>query len=101
MILSLRSTYHFLKTTTMQFVADGIMVHLAVTLVSLPILIMWGLPFSLAASIGNIAFTPLLACFLAISSLIFFTELLFIPNAMLISLLSTLASSGEYSVKAV
>lgn len=61
--------------------------QLFLTLCSLPFLIGWGLPFSLLTFVGNIVFTPLLAAFLLLSSLIFITELIGIPNNGLIYLL--------------
>lgn len=57
--------------------------QLFLSLVSLPFLIAWGLPLSLASPIANLIFSPILTLFLLISSLLFFTELLFIPNAWL------------------
>lgn len=59
-------------------------IQLFLSLVSLPILIWWGLPFSYMTALGNLVFGPFLTVFLFCSSLIFFTELLFIPNGWLI-----------------
>ena len=59
-------------------------VQLFLSLASLPILVAWGIPFSLATVAGNFLFSPFLTLFLLLSSLIFFTELIFIPNAWLI-----------------
>ena len=59
--------------------------QLFITLASLPILINWGLPISILSPLGNIIFMPFIMLFLLISSLIFFTELLYIPNNFLIS----------------
>ena len=58
--------------------------QLFLSLASLPILVAWGIPFSLATVMGNFLFSPFLTLFLLLSSLIFFTELIFIPNAWLI-----------------
>lgn len=63
-----------------------------VSLVSLPILISWGIPFSLMAFFGNLLFTPILTIFLILSSLTFFTELLHIPNGILITALDQTTS---------
>lgn len=61
--------------------------QLLVTLFSLPILVYWGIPLSLLSPIGNLIFTPFLTLFLFLSSLIFFLELLWLPNQWLIYLL--------------
>lgn len=58
-----------------------------ITLIALPILISWGLGVSYMTFIGNLVFAPVLCGFLCISSLIFFTELLAIPNGILITIL--------------
>lgn len=68
------------------------------TLCSLPILLSWGLPLSYASIIGNFIFTPFLTLFLLLSSLIFFTELLYIPNGLIIVLLEWLASIWLYFI---
>lgn len=67
-----------------------------VTLVSFPILIMWGIPLSLMTFVGNFLFAPILTIFLMISSLIFITELLHIPNTLLITSLDKLTVFWEY-----
>lgn len=61
--------------------------QLFLSIVSLPILISWGLPISLASPIGNLIFTPILSIFLFLSSLIFFFELFNMPNEIFIYLL--------------
>lgn len=66
--------------------------QLFLSLASLPILVAWGIPFSLATVMGNFLFSPFLTLFLLISSLIFFTELIFIPNAWLIVCLEHLSA---------
>lgn len=53
-------------------------------LVSLPILVAWGLPISIMSIVGNLIFSPFLVIFLLISCLIFFFELCCIPNELLI-----------------
>lgn len=62
-------------------------VQLFITCASLPILLAWGLPISFALCVGNLLFNPILFLFLFFSSLIFFTELLYIPNSWIIQLL--------------
>lgn len=54
--------------------------QLIITLFSLPLLIHWGLGISWMSMISNFVFTPVLTGFIIISSLVFFTELLGIPN---------------------
>lgn len=61
--------------------------QLFVTIVTLPIIIQWGLPLSVMLFIGNIIFHPFLFLFLFLSSLVFFTELLGIPNGIFIAVL--------------
>jgi len=60
-----------------------VQLQLVISLVSLPFLIAWGLPFSLLSPIGNLVFSPVLTLFLLLSSLLFFTELLYIPNTII------------------
>lgn len=57
--------------------------QLFITLISFPILISWGLPISLLSPVGNLIFAPVLTLFLLLSSLIFFTTLLHMPNGLL------------------
>lgn len=66
--------------------------QLFLSLASLPILVAWGIPFSAATAIGNFIFSPFLTAFLCCSSLIFFTELLSIPNGFLLYLLETISN---------
>jgi hypothetical protein len=53
------------------------------SLFSLPILIAWGLPLSLASPFGNLIFSPIITIFLILSCILFFCELLSIPNALI------------------
>src|SRR6266478_7808031 len=62
----------------------SIQLQLFITFISLPFLIGWGLPISLLTPISTVIFGPFLTCFLLISSLIFFLELFYIPNSILI-----------------
>lgn len=66
------------------------------TLVSLPIVVAWGLSFSLMTAVGNFIFSPFITAFLLCSSLIFFSELLHIPNGYLIVLLEWITKSWLY-----
>ncbi len=65
-------------------------VQLFITLISLPILAWWGLPISLLTIIGNMIFAPFLSAFLFLASLLFFLELLHLPNGILAWLLEQL-----------
>lgn len=60
--------------------------QLFITIVTLPIIIAWGLPFSFMSPISNFFFTPFLSIFLLFSSLIFFSTILHIPNGFLVRL---------------
>ncbi len=60
-----------------------VQMQLFISLVSLPILIAWGLPLSIVSPIANLIFSPIFTLFLLFSSLLFFTELLYIPNTWL------------------
>lgn len=66
--------------------------QLFLTLISLPILIAWGLPLSLLSPLGNLIFGPALTIFLLLSSLIFFCELVHIPNTLFAWLLDHVTS---------
>jgi hypothetical protein len=69
--------------------------QLIVTIVSLPILVSWGMTLSVASFVGNLIFAPILTAFLILSSLIFFTQLLNIPNSTLTSSLNLLTTGWE------
>ncbi len=63
---------------------SNIQLQLFISFISLPFLIAWGLPISLLTPVSTLIFTPFLSCFLLVSSLIFFLELLYLPNGLLI-----------------
>ncbi|MFC1854359.1 hypothetical protein ACFLY6_00620 [Candidatus Dependentiae bacterium] len=50
------------------------------TLAAFPFLVFWGLPLSRMSLVGNILFSPILTAFLLLSSMLFITEILSIPN---------------------
>lgn len=87
-----------LLTRTTTFILRILQLQIILTFVSLPILIAWGLPFSLLSFIGNIIFPPFLSLFLLISSLIFFCEILWLPSGYLIFLLDQLTSLWCYII---
>lgn len=62
----------------------SVQLQLFISFISLPFLIAWGLPISLLTPISTLIFGPFLTCFLLISSIIFFLELLYIPNTFFI-----------------
>jgi hypothetical protein len=66
--------------------------QLFISFISLPFLIGWGLPISLLSPISTLLFGPFLTCFLLVSSLIFFCELLYIPNSWLIVILEKISA---------
>lgn len=67
-----------------QSLLKSIQLQLFISFISLPFLIGWGLPISLLTPVSTLIFGPFLTCFLLISSLIFFLELFYLPNAILI-----------------
>lgn len=77
-------------TTYQQWIVRFIQLQLFLSLMSLPIMLAWGLPVSLLSPLGNLIFGPILTVFLFLSSLIFFAELLMIPNSLLINVMETL-----------
>lgn len=86
---------HFITQFT-NYTARFIQVQLFLSIVSLPILVSWGLPLSTMTAVGNFLFSPFLGTFLLCSSLIFFTELLGIPNSALIFLLDKITTLWSY-----
>ena len=79
-----------------RYVSNFLKVQLALTLTSLPILVSWGLPISFMTVVGNFIFVPVLTVFLIISSLLFFTELVHMPNGILVVLLSHTTTVWEW-----
>ncbi len=75
-----------------QALLNSIQLQLFISFISLPFLIAWGLPISLLSPISTLLFGPFLTCFLLISSLIFFLELLYFPNDLLIWLLEKITA---------
>ncbi len=69
--------------TLLQTFLRAITLQLSLLLIALPIFIYWGLPLSIASCIGTLFFGPFLTIFLLIASLLFFTQLLSIPNTLL------------------
>jgi len=65
--------------------------QLVISLTLLVILPSWGISMSILSPIGNIICTPFFIVFLLLSSIIFFLELLHIPNGIFIYLLENIA----------
>ena len=73
--------------------------QLFISLIALPILLCWGLPLSLLSPVGNLIFGPALTLFLLLSSLLFFTELLYIPNGLIAQILDWFTQAWLYVIK--
>ena len=78
--------FNYLKNTFL-WLLRFIELQLFLTLITWPIIIAWGIPLSLASPLGNLLGNPLLSIFLCISSFIFITEIVHIPNSFLIAAL--------------
>lgn len=81
-----------------QWILNFLQVQLFLTLISWPVLIAWGLPISLLSPLGNLVFTPFLTIFLLVSSFIYFTELLGVPNNWLVFVLEYTAQAWSWCV---
>lgn len=75
-----------------KFVIRFLYLQLFLSLISLPILIYWGIPFSLQTFLGNLIFSPILTLFLLLSSIIFFCQLLYLPCGFFIVMLNWLTT---------
>lgn len=73
-----------------------VQLQLFLSLATLPILVSWGLPLSAMSPVGNFVFSPFLSIFLLCASLIFFAELLYIPNNWLIFCLEKITNWWIY-----
>lgn len=68
-------------------IREGIALQCLLTLVTLPFILWWQLPFSLLSLVGNLVFPFFLTIFLSLSSIIFFSALLGIDTTLLSTLL--------------
>ncbi len=66
--------------------------QLFILFIVLPFLIGWGLPISILSPISTLIFSPFLILFLFLSSVVFFLELLYLPNSWLIKFLEYLGN---------
>lgn len=76
-----------------------ITLHCLMLLVSLPILVLWGLPISIMVLAGNLIIVPLVTLFLCLAALLFFLQLLYLPCGLLGSLLNTITSALNWLLK--
>lgn len=83
------------STSVKYYFLNALQTQLIITVIAMPILVAWGMGTSLMTFVGNILFTPLLGVFLMLSSMLFFTEVLGIPNGMLAYALEQLTSSWD------
>jgi hypothetical protein len=85
--------------TLRKWLTTFVQVQFFISLISLPVLVAWGLPLSLMTIVGNLVFGPFLTVFLLCSSLIFFSELLHIPNSFLIWMLEKITALWIWFLK--
>jgi hypothetical protein len=78
--------------TIINYLTSFLELQLVITLMSLPILIAWGLPISYMSPLSNLIFTPLLILFLWISCLFAICALLHIPCAIFVTSLDKLTN---------
>lgn len=76
-----------------QYLIDMLSIQLFVTLISLPVLIAWGLPLSLFSILGNMLFSPILTMYIFVCSLLFLCALCNITCAPLNQALDLLSSA--------
>lgn len=84
--------------TIRRVLLNAVQTQLLLSIMALPILIHWGLPMSAMTLLGNLIFTPILTIMLVIASLIFFSELLYLPNIWLTNLLDMLVYAWNNSL---
>jgi hypothetical protein len=82
------------------FLLNFVEVQLFLTLFSLPIMLVWGLPISLLSFLGNLLFGPVITLFLGVSSLIFFSTLIGLPTYYLIKTLELITHWWLYCMPA-
>lgn len=81
------------------WLAQTMQLQLFLTVVSLPVLIAWGLPVSYMSIISTPLFSPIFTLFLLFSSLIFFSQALCIPNAYLIYVLEKITALWLWAIE--
>lgn len=70
-----------------QWLLYALETQLFITLCAVPFLLSWGLPLSTVTIVGNILFAPILTMFLFLCAIVFFTQLMGIPNDWLMPLM--------------
>ena len=82
----------FSKKNIYEWIIGYLFMQSFLTLISLPILIEWGLGISFTGFLGNCLFAPFISLYLALSFFIFFTELCSLPNFFFIFILEKITS---------
>ena len=82
----MKRTYNKFAHNLIQY----LIIHLFLTLTSLPILVAWGLPLSRLSLFGNFFFSPIFFLFLLLSSAVFFFEIMHLPYGFIAWLLEKL-----------
>lgn len=85
-----------LKIRFKNHIESFLQTQLLLTVLSIPILVGSGLPLSIMTIVGNFVFAQVLVIFLVISSLVFFTQLLHIPNSWIILVLEKLTTTWDH-----
>lgn len=83
--------YAYIKQLQRQC-AQWCYIHLVVSVYSFLILVNWGIPFCPMSFVGNFVFSPVLALFLFLSTMLFFTEICFVPNSYIVWLLELVST---------
>jgi hypothetical protein len=86
----------------LQFAFDNLIsiieLQLFLVCIYIPVIVAWGLPFSIIGIISTPLFSPLFTVFLLICTILFFTELFGIPNQMLVLCLEQLTKIWVYAL---
>ncbi|HBS48336.1 TPA: hypothetical protein DEO28_00555 [Candidatus Dependentiae bacterium] len=88
-----------IQNKIIKYFLNFFLVQVIATFVSMPILAMWGMPISFMSILGNLLFSPLMTIFLVLSSFLFFTEILSIPNDFLAQALNYNTIAIEYCLR--
>ncbi len=76
-----------------------LILNLFITLVSLPVLVAWGLPLSWLSPFGNIIFSPFLSIFLLLSTISFFCDIICLPHAIIDQLLEWITQGWQWVMR--
>ena len=86
---------HYLKeylSSIQSWMINYCIVQVVLMTVSLPFLVAWGIPFSLASIFGNLLFTPFISLFLFVSSLFFICNVFGYAPSYLIYILEIISN---------